>query len=143
MERTGEVIAAQGEKITVAFCRPADCEKCGVCQGGRAQTQLTLKGKAQVGDRVVVDMPTGNVLKATALAYVVPLVGLIGGMLIGYVLSPSPDSVNLSALIGGGAGLGLALLVIRLADKKIRLNRAWHPQLLRVIHAKQEELKNE
>ena len=109
MEQTGVVIAVAGENITVTFCRPTDCEKCGGCQGDRAQTQLVLKGNASIGDQVVVDMPTGNVLKASALAYTVPLGGLLGGMFIGYSASPSIETLNLSTLIGGVIGLRLRL----------------------------------
>ena len=77
MEREGEVIAVQGENLVVQFCRPTDCEKCHGCMGGSAQRQLLVHGQAQIGDRAVVEMPTQKIVKASALAYLFPLLGLM------------------------------------------------------------------
>ena len=138
MERVGEVVGVSGNQLQVVFCRPADCAKCGACHGGRAQMELKLTGKAQKGDQVVVEMPTGNVLKASVLAYTVPLIGLVGGMMLGNALKFTADS-NLNAIIGGAAGLLTAFLIIRLSDRFIKQNPKWQPQLVRVISACEEE----
>ena len=87
MEREGEVIAVQGENLVVQFCRPTDCEKCHGCMGGSAQRQLLVHGQAQVGDRAVVEMPTQKIVKASALAYLFPLLGLMAGLFLGSFLS--------------------------------------------------------
>ncbi len=139
MERIGEVVSVSGDELLVTFCRPTDCEKCGACHGGRSQMELKIKGKAEKGDQVVVDMPTGNVLKASALAYMVPLVGLLGGMIAGYFTLGSLMDRNLATIIGGGIGLPLGLLIIRMTDGVIKNNVQWQPQLVRVISARQEE----
>lgn len=135
MEQTGEVVAVSGEELVISFCRPTDCEKCGACHGAKRQTQLTLKGRAKVGDLAVVDMPSGNIIKAAMLAYGVPLIGLIAGLGLGYALGGG----DLQAFAGGLLGLGLALVGVRLADRKIKNNAAWHPQLIRVLSANEEE----
>ena len=75
MERMGEVVAVQGDLLVVQFCRPTDCEKCHGCMGGEAQRQLMVRGKAEIGDTAVVEMPTQKVLKASALAYAFTLLG--------------------------------------------------------------------
>jgi len=138
MERIGEVIGVKGSQLQVVFCRPTDCEKCGACQGGRSQLELTLTGSAKEGDQVVVEMPTGNVLKASALAYAVPLIGLLFGMFLGGALPLFSDR-NQGALLGGVTGLALALFTVRFFDRAISKNPKWHPQLIRVITTRQEE----
>lgn len=89
MERMGEVVAVQGDLLVVQFCRPTDCEKCHGCMGGEAQRQLMVRGKAEIGDTAVVEMPTQKVLKASALAYAFPLLGMMGGSLFGGNLFPT------------------------------------------------------
>lgn len=138
MERIGEVVSVSGDQLLVRFCRPSDCEKCGACHGGRSQMELLIKGHAAKGDQVAVQMPTGNVLKATALAYVLPLAGLILGMIAGAFGLSAAMERNLATMIGGGAGLALALAAIRLIDKVIKTNAKWQPQLVRIINTDQE-----
>ena len=139
MERTGEVIQVSGNQLTVQFCRPADCEKCGACHGGKQQTQIVVEGSAQVGDLATVNMPTSHVLQASALAYLLPLAGLMAGMFLGAFL---PIGVgldqNILALTGGVIGLGIALAAIKLCDKRIKGRKDWKPQLVRVEKKEQQ-----
>lgn len=133
MERVGEVTAVYGEPgnrmLQITFCRPADCGKCHACSGNQAQVQLMLKGEAELGDAAVVDMPTETVMKASLMAYVLPLVGLLGGAAIGGLLIGSDLAAALTAVIG----LGAALTVVAVTEKKRRNNPAWHPVLKQVL----------
>ncbi len=131
MERMGEVTAVRGDSVEITFCRPADCEKCGACHGSRAQMQITVKGEAQVGDFAVVDMPASSVVKASALAYVLPLAGLLLGVAVGSLLFPVQES--LAGVIGGAIGLAVTLSVVAATEKKRRSDPAWSPKLLRII----------
>lgn len=131
MERMGEVTAVRGDSVEITFCRPADCEKCGACHGSRAQMQITVKGEAQVGDFAVVDMPASSVVKASALAYVLPLAGLLLGVAVGSLLFPVQES--LAGVIGGAIGLAVTLGVVAATEKKRRSDPAWSPKLLRII----------
>lgn len=127
MERTGEVIALQNGRLLVEFCRPSACEKCHGCEGG-AKARMKVAGQAQVGDWVVVSLPTSQVMKASALAYVIPLICLIGGLAAGNAISG-----DLGALLGGLAGLGLAMAGIRLWDQKRRKGSQWEARVVRVL----------
>lgn len=131
MERMGEVTAVRGDSVEITFCRPADCEKCGACHGSRAQMQITVKGEAQVGDFAVVDMPASSVVKASALAYVLPLAGLLLGVAVGSLLFPVQES--LAGVVGGAIGLAVTLSVVAATEKKRRSDPAWSPKLLRII----------
>ena len=83
MERTGTITAVSGDTLEVTFCRPGDCEKCHACIGGEKKHVLLVKGEGHVGDVAVVSLPEQTVVKASALAYLLPLAGLFVGMRAG------------------------------------------------------------
>lgn len=136
MQRTGEVTAVHGEMLEITFCRPADCEKCNACHGGQKVTKLHIRGKANVGDAAVVEMPTKTVVQASVLAYVLPLVGLMVGLATGTLLFP--NSADIAGILCGLAGLGLMLLIVRLTEGKRRSDPRWKPQLIEIIPQKQD-----
>ena len=86
---------------------------------------LTLKGRAQVGDSAVVDMPDAMVMKASVLAYILPLAGLIGGAVLGSLIAPGDAGTG----IGGLAGLLIALGAVFIGERKRRADAAWTPVL--------------
>ena len=131
MERTGTVTAVRGEWLDIAFCRPSDCGKCNACLGGKSQTTLRVKGEAHVGDSAVVSMPRKSMLRATALAYLLPLIGLLAGM-IGFSLL-FPQMGDGGAGLGAAVGLGLALLIVWITEGHRRRDPAWQVHLVRVI----------
>ena len=130
MERMGEIIAVNGDFLTVQFCRPADCEKCHGCMGGKAQTELRVKGKGSIGEMATVEMPAQKVLKASALAYVVPLAGLLIGMFAGAALFP--QNRDAAGAVGALCGLAVTGVWTVLQEKKRRNDTAWQPTLVRV-----------
>lgn len=136
MERTGEVSAVQGQWLEITFCRPADCEKCHACHGGPKTMNLRVKGEGKVGDYAVVSIPDGVLAKASALAYLLPLAGLIIGMLLGDALIKLEHS--LGAAIGAAAGLAIPLVYLAVSERQRRKDPRWTPQLVRVIPASQQ-----
>ena len=137
MEREGEVIAVQGENLVVQFCRPTDCEKCHACMGGAAQRQLMVKGHAQIGDRAVVEMPTQKIVKASALAYLFPLLGLMAGLFLGSWLFPQAQEA--AAIAGGVLGMAIPLAAVALTERRRRADQTWQPRLVRIIPATSAE----
>lgn len=131
MQRTGEVTAVRGEMLEITFCRPADCEKCNACHGGQKVTTLHIRGKANVGDSAVVEMPTKTVVQASTLAYGLPLAGLMIGMIAGTMLFP--NNADVAGVLCGVAGLGLTALIVRLTEGKRRSDPRWKPQLIEII----------
>ena len=59
MERTGFVKEKKGDTLSVCFERPEACEGCRGCSKGLLPKKelLTVFGKAEIGDEVVVRMP--------------------------------------------------------------------------------------
>ena len=133
MERTGEVTAVRGEWLEVTFCRPADCEKCNACGMGQKQTSMMVRGRASLGDRAVVSMPTSTVMQASLLAYVLPLAGLLIGLFGGVALFPQAE--NAAGLIGALIGLAIPLTGVLLTEKRRRQSDRWQPTLIEVIPA--------
>ncbi|MBQ2700885.1 MAG: SoxR reducing system RseC family protein [Clostridia bacterium] len=130
MERTGEVIAIEGNRLLVEFCRPTACEKCGGCEGGQ-KARMLVKGEAKVGDWVVVSLPTAQVMKASAMAYLWPLIALMGGLVLGNALGGG----NPGALAGGIIGLVVATVAIRLWDQKRKKAKEWEAEVVQVLTA--------
>ncbi len=136
MDQTGEVIEVNDGILTVRFLRPADCERCRACSGRMHQAQVMIPGKAEVGDRVVVRLPDGQVARASLLAYALPLGGLLAGLIVGWVLGG-----DVPALIGAAVGLCLSFLVLSLGDRHRRGDNKWQPQLVAVEKSRQDSGK--
>ena len=128
MIRTGKVIRAEGGNLQVCFEPLQSCEKCGMC-GGRQESVVTLRGSAEAGDWVDVQMPDARVLKASALTYLLPLSGLVAGLAAGTALFPQSDA---GAFIAGGIGLAAALLALKAIDRRLGKIEQWQPRVVAV-----------
>ncbi len=131
MTKFGHVIAYNEHTgmATIQYTRPDACEKCGACGAQSHSGTLVLPAECKPGDWVRVDLPEGRFLQATALAYVLPLAGLLGGLGLGYLLGGGGDGWT---LLGGAAGLGLCVLVLWLNERRIRGKAEWTPHVAQV-----------
>ena len=149
MLRTGTVVACEDSQLTVLFERPEACEKCGACGGRRHGHRITLPvpaGDATVGDQVSVDMPEARVVSASALAYLIPLAGLLAGLILGarQAERAAPGmSPDLFAALCALAGLATSLPVLMLADRAIRGKARWTPRIVAVLPAAREMQEKE
>lgn len=113
----------------IHFSRPEACSKCGAC-GSLSQTgTITLKADCRVGDWVRVELPEGRFLEATAIAYVIPLVGLFLGIGLGWLLGNGNDGLT---LVGALIGLLLSIGVLWLVDKRVSGRPEWTPRVTAV-----------
>ena len=130
MQKIGEITAADRGTLEVTFCRPEDCGHCHACDGGQKPTVLRLSSAGQtcsVGDFAEVELPTGTVVKASLLAYALPVAGLMGGMALGSLRG------NAWAAVGGAIGLVICLAIVALTEKNRKNNPKWQPTLVRII----------
>ena len=70
MTNKGVVTAVNGDTLTVAFERHEACGDCHACMHGSencAKHTVSLKGRAQVGDIIEVEMDDSHVMEASAL----------------------------------------------------------------------------
>ncbi len=87
----GTVIEKNNDKITVSFKRGAGCGSCKACSEGQNENEMIITAyndcDANIGDVVEVNIETAFMLKATIIMYVIPLITMMVGFLIGNIIS--------------------------------------------------------
>lgn len=109
MKQIAQVVRKDG-RLVGRLERSEACMKCRACDYGmKAESVIELPaGEWHEGDEVEIDLDSGKFSQAFVLAYGVPLLGLIAGLLIGGAL---PAGEIVQALLGVlGAALGFGLL---------------------------------
>ena len=134
MIKFGQIVKRneKNEMVTVKFERPEACGKCNACGAGSQKGEVTLPSAYQVGQWVRVELPETRFLQATALVYVIPLLGLLAGMMIGWWLGNSSD---MWTILGAAFGLIVALVTLYTIDKRISQKPEWLPRITAVYEA--------
>ena len=137
MTNKGIVKEVNGEMLTVEFERHEACGECHACMHGStdcAKHTITIRGKADVGDEIVVEMDESHVMAASATAYMIPFAGFMIGILGSYALGLSEPVMALCALIG----TGLAYLVMRALDPHFSKGR-WEQHIVSVSRPEKQD----
>ena len=130
MTNKGIVKEVNGEMITVVFERHEACGDCHACHMGStdcAKHTITIRGKADVGDEIVVEMDESHVMAASATAYMIPFAGFMIGLMSGYALKLSEPVMALCAV----AGTAAAYVVMRFLDPVLSKGR-WEHKIVSV-----------
>ena len=136
MTDKGVVKAVNGEMLTVVFERHEACGDCHACMRGSSDCSkhtVTIPGKAQVGDVVVVEMDDSHVMAASALAYMIPFAGFMLGLLAGYAAHVSEPVMALCAV----AGTAVAYVIMRVLDPHLSKGR-WEHRIVSVSKPEKE-----
>jgi sigma-E factor negative regulatory protein RseC len=89
---------------------------------------------AGIGDRVVLTFETGSFLKANFLLYVLPILMMIAGALIGQRLAPATGIDESAAAVGGGFLLFfLTMVFVRRRANRLARNDAYRPKITRIL----------
>ena len=127
----------------VKTVRSSACKACSArhsCKPGESkEMEVTVIDPVGVkpGDRVLLTLNTGNLLKATFLLYILPIVGLLAGAVLGnhwghqWGLSSGGQS-GLSALLGF-VGLAIAVLFVRWKGNQLGRNKEYRPRISRIL----------
>lgn len=67
----------------------------------------------RAGDRVILDFPPRDLLRASALVYGLPLVGALVGAAAAWLLGAGDDGAAIAALVGAAIGVVAARLRVR------------------------------
>ena len=88
---------------------------------------------ARVGDRIVLNIKTASLLKATFLLYVFPILAMIAGAVLGQAVAVmrGTDPSGLSALFGF-LFFGLAFIVIRITGRRLSTNASYKPEIIKI-----------
>ena len=125
----------------VKTSRTSACKSCSsrhACQSGSAGKDMEVEAinsaDAKVGDRIVLNIKTTTLLKATFLLYIFPVLAMIAGAFIG-------QAVGIRRAVGDPSGMsalfaflffGLAFLVIRVTGRRMSKNTDYTPEIIKV-----------
>jgi len=142
MINSGVIAKSENGMLTVIFDRPEACGECHACNRGSescAKHTLVIPGEGSPGDRIEVEIDESHFVLASAVAYLIPLVGLIGGLALGAIAgkaaagSPGELLAAACALLGTAAGY----LLMRALNPRFEKQR-WQPRIVSVRPAEQE-----
>ncbi len=112
IEEYGTIVELKGPQIAVVLCaRHSACEHCpssGTCQIGDDNETMLVEAFNQIGakisDRVKIVTSTKHFLQSSFILYIVPIIGLLVGALIGQAIGEMTtvtlDPSLLSAILG-------------------------------------------
>lgn len=111
LTREGRVVSVAADHVVVRFERESACSACRaakVCAGNTPTRDLVLprplRRELRPGDPVQVGVPETSALRATTIAYLTPLTGLLSGMALASAAGLTEGLVALASLTGLGAG---------------------------------------
>jgi len=138
----GTVAKVMDGELVVEF-RPsaccAGCEAIHACFLGddkirRARVRDHLG--ARVGDSVEVALKPNALIKASLLIYIVPLIGLFVGLLLGQRFSAALEwslPADAAGIIFGFGFLAIALVCIRLLSSRLERSRSYELRVTRIV----------
>ena len=144
MKEIGIVSSIQGNKAKVSIQRSAACGDCGACQVGKEK--MTMEAvvvntvDAKTGDRVEVEMAFKNVMKASFIAYGIPLIMFVLGSVIGtlYTSTVLKDLENpLLSFVLGLVFMAFSYIIIKLLDKKGTFASTYEPHIMTILDDQQ------
>ena len=129
-DHIGLVTSVSDGTAQIRFLRGSACAHCGACLTvGDSEMEISLPNTlgAKEGDRVMVDLSPKRVVQASLLAYAVPLVLLIAGVLVGSRIA------DWAGLVLGVAACGLGYLILRIVEKKSAKKKSFQPTMTRIL----------
>ncbi|MDD4169098.1 MAG: SoxR reducing system RseC family protein [Desulfotomaculaceae bacterium] len=117
----GIVIALDGKIAKVKASRHNDCDNCGACPGDNATVMDAYNQvDAKVGQRVNVEIPEANMVKAAFIVYLLPLITTFMGFLIGLWISQKYGfPALLSEVSASIVAFVLTILYIKYVDRSM------------------------
>lgn len=142
MNQQGYIVEIVDERTAkMLMQRHSACASCGKCSKLSSECQdLVVEVDnsigSKVGDHVEVSMESVKVIKATALAYAVPLVFLLVGTILTYYLLNLIKFSGQIEIISGIVGLictVISYIILNKNDKKFRDSREYIPKVTRIL----------
>ena len=131
MNRVGKIIKSKDNFAFVKLTRTTACSGCHGCGNSEDDSDeieirvLNEKG-ADVGDIVEVNMDNQNVLLAAAIAYGIPFVALLSGLLIGNFFLES----EMLSIIIGFVFLFISYLGINIKENEFYNSKKYVPEIV-------------
>ncbi len=147
MEQYGEITENRGDIALVNLQRHLICGECGKCgiMSGAAKRNITIEAhnpiKAKEGQRVRIESDDRQVIFIAFMLYIVPLAGLIVGILTWMQLAGRfglEGGQELHAVAAGLALMGVIFLVIRNWDRRVKNDPRYKPVITGLLLDKNE-----
>lgn len=138
MDKQQEAIVLQvieGNLAKIKASRHNDCENCGSCPGNSAMV-LDARNDigAKPGQRVVFEVQEMNMLKAAFIVYILPLIAVFIGVVLGWRLAEHLGSEPLWFQIAGGVmSFILSAVYIKYFDSSARFDAKMQPVIVRIL----------
>ena len=140
MKGQGTVLSVDGIKAKVRVIVSSECMGCpskSSCQPGAGETrEITAINDcgAEVSDQVVFEADTGKVIISAALIWIVPLIAMIIGYIVGEIFAEGfwPIGVAFVFLVASFAFLSLL-------DKSISGGKKFYPKITKIVHSIDQE----
>ncbi|GAA0724494.1 SoxR reducing system RseC family protein [Clostridium malenominatum] len=141
MNQVGYVSSVNGDKVNVMFKRMSGCgDSCATCSGGCESPPLLLDMDntllAKPGDVVEVTMEDNTFFKLTFFAYALPLMFMLLGIGVGYILTKN----ELTSAFSGLGFLAISYGILRIVNNNHKKNHKESVSLVRIIP--ESELKS-
>ncbi len=138
MAEVGQVIKVNEEIVKVRLNRQEACAKCGACSAGLESKDMFIEASNEAnaieGDWVEIQLKEENFIKAVAIMYGIPLIGLLFGLGIGSVIGQLfiPKLADILGIIFGLGGAGLSFLIIHLNESKFKTDK-FKPKAVKIV----------
>jgi len=136
------IIRLEGDDALVESTQGGGCGSCDSengCGSGKLSQlfcseprrfRVRNEANAQVGTLVQVNLPEGVLLQSALLMYILPLVLLMAGALAGAQWAQDATNADVSAAIGGLAGLICGFVLVKVLSLRRRLSSVARPVIL-------------
>jgi sigma-E factor negative regulatory protein RseC len=148
MNEYGEIVEVNNGEAVVMIRRSSACGKCGACHMSENQQQMLLTIpnplSGEVGDYVELELASSQVLKASAITYLIPLGALILGVAAGFAFGPRLGfHPELAGSVLGLLFTGLSFFGIRALEPVFKKGHNFSPRMVNLIKmTKKGDLEN-
>jgi len=135
MTEQGVVIRLLSTQVAEIGCRQSGaCSKCGVCRPGVETGRLIIEAQnslgAKVDDLVEFELPTGQFIRDSIMVFIIPLVALFVGYMVGVQVVSSEIAGIILALIFFVAGI----FAVRWYDKNVVTRAQLRATITKIIN---------
>ncbi len=137
----GIIIKTTGPHAWVRTERSNSCKGCSsrescnsVGTGNEMEVEAINEAGAKAGDRVLISLETASLVKVLFVIYIVPILAMLAGALIGQKAAPlfSMDE-SLAAVICSFLFFFMAFRIIKVKGNKMAENKAYKPIIVQVL----------
>lgn len=134
-QQEGIVLEISGRTAKVKTSRHNDCENCGACPGNSAIIVDAYNPlAASVGQHVALEVQEVNMLKAAFIVYILPLIMVFAGAILGTYIAAYVGVNELAAQFTGGVfAFSLSVWYIKYFDYSSQANEKMRPVIIAIL----------